>query len=112
LSLIVGSVLPVGSGAELGKFTFVEFGYPGKLPPKQPAMSGVSCPCQHRLLQHQYFGKLILNCTRRPAQPPVTFGFDVRYSAYAFAKASIGNPLLKSRFDAFKVKRAVRSKFL
>ena len=107
LSLIVGGVLPVGIGAELGgKFTFVNLGISGKATAKTTGDVGVSCPASASCGIVADFGKLDVNFTPSIDLPSTSdLRFEPSLSAYAFAKASIGNPLLKSlRFDAFKVK--------
>ena len=107
LSLIVGGVLPVGVGAELGgKFTFVNLGISGKAAAKTTGDVGVSCPAGGSCGIVAEFGKLDASFTPAIDLPSTNdLRFEPSLSAYAFAKASIGNPFLKSlRFDAFKVK--------
>lgn len=107
LSLIVGGVLPLGVGAELGgKFTFVNLGISGKVTAKTTGDVGVSCPAGASCGIVADFGKLDLSFAPSIDMPTTSdLRIEPSLSTYAFIKASIGNPFLKSlRFDAFKVK--------
>ena len=107
VALIVGGQLPVGAGLELGgKITAANLSLSAKATAKTTADIGFACPAGTNCAIVNQVGKLDVSFTPTADAP----GFeDVRFepslSVYAFVKASIGNPFMKSlRFDAFKVK--------
>lgn len=118
VALIVGGQLPVGVGVELGgKLTAVNMGITVKGTARTSGDVGLACPAATGCAIVSEFGKLDVTATPSSDLPSLT-GDDLRLeptlSAYAFVKAAIGNPFLKSlRFDAFKVKAgmALRGNF-
>ena len=116
LSFIIGGLVPIGVGVELGgKVTLASMAITSKVTAKTTFDVGIACPGGNNCELVKSFGDLSTTFTPTLDAP----GFeDLRLepslSAYGFAKASVGNPFLKSlRFDALSVKAgaAVRGSF-
>lgn len=112
LSMVIGGLVPVGVGFELGgKLTVATLGIGSRVTATTTAAVGVICPttvCRfHREL-------LTPTVSYTPTLNAPSIG-DARLepglSVFAFLKASIGNPLFRSlRIDAFEAK--IGGKFL
>jgi hypothetical protein len=107
LSLILGGLIPIGVGVELaGTITVATMGIGTTVMASAKASAGLSCPGGSSCTFERSLQDLTLTATPTVDAPSLA---DLRLqpslSAYAFLKASIGNPFLRSlRFDAFKAK--------
>lgn len=107
LALIIGGQFPLGVGIELGgKLTALSMGITWKASLKTTVDVGLACPGGTNCNVVKTFGPLEANVVPTYDLPSLADArLEPTVSTYAFAKASIGNPFLRSlRFDAFKVK--------
>jgi hypothetical protein len=116
LSLIIGGLVPIGVGAELGgKVTVASVGISTNVVGKTVFDVGISCPGGGDCSLVNTFGPVEVKPVPVIDVPSIgDLRLEPGLSIYAFAKASIGNPLLeKLRFDALGVKvgAAARASF-
>ncbi|WP_372658302.1 hypothetical protein [Hydrogenophaga sp.] len=107
VALVIGGQLPVGVGMELaGKLTVVNMGISAKASAKTTVNLGLSCPQGAECAVVSEVGPLDLNFEPTVDGPSLNdLRLEPSLSTYAFVKAAIGNPFLKSlRFDAFRIK--------
>lgn len=116
LSLIIGGLVPVGVGLELGgKITAASMGLTTSVTAKTVVDVGVVCPVGGECDLVKAFGPLDLRLIPTIDVPSIgDLRLEPSLSAYGYVKASIGNPFLRSlKFDALSVKAgaALRGSF-
>lgn len=113
LALLIGGVLPVGVGVELGgKLTLLNMGISGKGTVKTSGALGLSCPATGSCGLVHDFGPVDASLAPVIDVPSLTDGrLEPSLSLYATVKAAIGHPFFTSlRFDAFKAKAGLALK--
>lgn len=116
LSLIIGGLVPVGVGAELGgKVTVASMGISTNVVGSTVFDVGISCPGGGDCSLVNTFGPVEVKPVPVIDVPSLgDFRLEPSLSLYAFVKASIGNPFVKKlRYDALGVKAgaAARASF-
>jgi hypothetical protein len=113
IALVIGGQLPVGVGVELGgKITVANMGFTIKGTAKTTGDVGLARPGGTCCAIVHEFAPLDISAAPTTDLPAFSdLRVEPTLSAYAFIKASIGNPFLRSlRFDAFKVKAGMAFK--